>query len=195
MGMFKNKRFINRRFGNAEGGPSYVLRDRYVTSPGSARKIGSVAGNRYAGEYIVAGASGGGGTGYNVAKVVWKMRRTATISPDFNVTMTIRALNGAVPDSSALATSTTTIAASTLTTSFADVVFLFPSTALTNNVVYWFIIECSSTNDVNNCIEIQDVTNVPADNFTRSYFRFSADGSDWTTTSPENTMRYIEIYS
>lgn len=173
---------------------AYTLKDQYVTSPGSAKKVGSAVGNKYAGEYIRAGTEGAGGAGYNVVRVVWKMRRTATMSPDFNVTMSIRTNVANLPNTTALVASSTTFAASTLTTSFADKEFLFSSTALTNNTVYWFIIECSGTNDTNNCIEIQDVTNVPSDNFARTYYRFSPDGSDWTAAG-ENTMRYIQTYA
>lgn len=168
---------------------AYTLRDTYPTTVASQLKVGTASGTQHVASYMDCGRQGGTAP-YNLTKVVLKLRKVN--SPTFNINISIRANSSNLP-SSTITVASVQIAASSLTTSFADVTWLVASTGLTADQIVWCAIDCDGFVDTNNCVEWQDTSDTPFDSFARTYARTSADGTTWA--GGDNTVRAIAFYS
>lgn len=169
---------------------SYTVQDIYPTTVANQLKVGSASGTQHAASYMDCGNQGGTAP-YNLTKILQKLRKVG--SPTFNINISIRANTGSELPSSTITVASVQIAASSLSTSFADVTWLVASTGLTAGQIVWIAIDCDGFVDTNNCVEWQDTSNTPFDSFARTYSRTSADGTTWA--GGDNTVRTIAFYS
>lgn len=149
------------------GGGGYTLQDNVGTTDSDFDSFGTTAGREYIGMSWVAGSS------YTLTLVIPKMQKSG--SPTQTLTGYIYSGVANLPGV-VLATSTNTIAASSLVASPGDYIgtgFMFAGLALTNAVQYHFVMQSSA----NNASNFPQWRYVPSG--ASGFSSFSADGALW----------------
>lgn len=174
------------------GGTTYTLQDDYGSSPGALdgafTHIGSAANRLHVASYFVAGTEGGSAP-YSATKVGVNIKKFG--NPTWNFVISLRTNSSNLPNGTVIA-STASTAASTISTTAAWVELTITGGTLTNGTVYWLSIDCDGS-DASNYLDWQHTTDVPSDNFVRTYTTSSSTGtSGWAGL--DNTMRSLRVY-
>jgi hypothetical protein len=112
------------------------------------------------------------GSSYTVCRVDFSLQKVG--SPTMNLSARIWSGTATAPTN--LVASGSSIAASSLTTSYATNSFTI-SAALTSGVTYWFGLEGSALGDASNYVQLERTQVSPG------YTKLSADGTTWTDGS------------
>jgi hypothetical protein len=163
------KRWIPPQPAAGGGGGGTTLKDDWFNTSEGFENFGTDSTRVYLGTYFVAGSS------YNITRVDLALKKVG--SPTFTVTVEIRG-NTANAPGTVLATSSTTISASTLTTGELPYTFDIPSTALTSGTTYWVVVKLSTFQDYSNYIQWSQISgSYPGYSMTQK----SGNGTSWSS--------------
>lgn len=178
------------------GGASYNVEDELSGTASGGYQIADTVSNLWRGSHIIVGSDGSAG-GYTCTRIGAYLYKTG--SPTQTITAELYSHDG-VNDwpNSLLATSTTTVDASSITATASASAELFTwdfsGQSLSNATSYWVVLQTgASSNDASNYIWWSRFTNNPADR--AQTITRSVDGSSWANVTETRQLRTITYSS